>query len=81
MLAGLLVQMAPVKKSKTTKSSPDRLHRCHLCNEAFRRPSHLKIHLLSHSGERPFKCNLCEKYVVEIVLVEVEQYWICKVFY
>lgn len=31
------------------------------CNAKFSRPSRLKTHQLSHSGERPFKCTHCEK--------------------
>ncbi len=35
--------------------SPDR-YICQTCNKAFSRPSSLKIHSHSHTGEKPFKC-------------------------
>ena len=31
------------------------------CEKKFQRPSRLETHLLAHSGERPFKCNICDK--------------------
>ncbi|KAL5512155.1 hypothetical protein ACEPAG_3440 [Sanghuangporus baumii] len=34
----------------------DRRHRCNLCGKLFNRPSSLKIHLTTHTGERPFPC-------------------------
>lgn len=35
--------------------SPDR-YICQTCNKAFSRPSSLKIHSHSHTGEKPYKC-------------------------
>ena len=35
--------------------------RCEQCNKEFTRSSSLKIHLMTHSGERPFKCPVCSK--------------------
>ena len=43
------------------KAPPTRNKICPECGKAFRTPSALKIHLLSHSDERPFKCSICEK--------------------
>jgi uncharacterized C2H2 Zn-finger protein len=32
---------------------------CNLCDKRFTRGFHLKSHLRSHAGERPFKCGEC----------------------
>ena len=31
------------------------------CSKTFSRPSRLETHMLAHTGERPFKCDLCDK--------------------
>lgn len=34
---------------------------CDTCGKGFSRANNLKSHMLSHSGERPFKCSYCDK--------------------
>lgn len=36
-----------------------RRHRCPVCPAAFRHSGHLTYHIRTHSGERPFQCELC----------------------
>ncbi|XP_063590522.1 transcription factor Sp5-like [Penaeus indicus] len=51
--------------SRDTSATKKREHICHVpgCGKVYSKTSHLKAHLLSHSGERPFACNwiFCNK--------------------
>lgn len=40
------------------KSRP---HRCSTCPSAFKKSSHLKQHILMHTGEKPYQCYQCSR--------------------
>ena len=41
------------------KGEPFFKHRCRYCGKVFGSDSALQIHVRSHTGERPYKCNIC----------------------
>ncbi|KAL8953046.1 MAG: hypothetical protein Q9222_001096 [Ikaeria aurantiellina] len=47
--------ISPSSSAAFASQSPDR-YVCQTCNKAFSRPSSLRIHSHSHTGEKPFKC-------------------------
>jgi len=60
----LQIQTMPTQGAPTTfaltrctnSASPAERFFCHECNKSFSRPSSLRIHTFSHTGEKPFVC-------------------------
>lgn len=36
-------------------------HTCEACGKVFQKPYNLKLHMKTHSTDRPFKCRICDK--------------------
>jgi uncharacterized Zn-finger protein len=44
--------------SSKMSSNTQKKHKCKVCDKRFTRPSSLQTHMYSHTGEKPFACNI-----------------------
>lgn len=50
------ISSSAAKPASTTPNKSDNKYSCPYCSKGFSRPSSLRIHTYSHTGERPFEC-------------------------
>ncbi|THD23733.1 Zinc finger protein [Fasciola hepatica] len=58
---GLTEPIRTDMESSSGRRRQRRMHQCEHCEKQFDRPSLLKRHTLTHTGERPFECRFCSK--------------------
>lgn len=52
---------SPLDIEPDDSNSSGKMNLCRICGKTYARPSTLKTHMRTHSGERPYRCATCHK--------------------
>lgn len=55
------LQSKHVQQIDAQRTLPPKKHHCPYCGKGFTQSFNLKLHVNTHTGERPYKCDLCGK--------------------
>lgn len=61
------LDLSPDSKRKKRKRRPSfrfteiKRNTCRICHKTLRSPKGLEVHMMTHTGERPFACDICAK--------------------
>ena len=57
------IEQKEIRKETTTtkRGKRKRGHECDVCEKRFSRAGYLKIHMCTHTNEKPYECDVCEK--------------------